>query len=66
VRSGSLPVYPDNQTFGISQKCHGRKWLGSFDHLIGAYEEGVRNRQLNRFGGAFIQSQFKPARLNSR
>src|SRR5690348_13956948 len=35
-----------------------------FDYLIGTCEEGVRNSQPERFGGAFVQNQFKPACLN--
>ena len=50
---------------GAQQETHAPQQTSFlFDQLVGACEEGVRNGQPERFGGAFVQNQFKSASLN--
>jgi hypothetical protein len=50
----------------MSEKCHTRKSLFSFDYLVGAAEQRWRHRQIQRLSSFEVNGEHKPDRLFDR
>src|SRR5260370_40442320 len=64
-----LQLYPRKRTqlghHAMSEKCQQRK-SESFDHLVGARQQGGRYRQSERLGGLHIDDELETSRLLDR
>src|SRR4051812_885492 len=66
-RSALAIVAPPSQPRRAPRRARARTpALLSFDHLVGAGEEGGRDRQLERASGPQVNEEFEPCRLLNR
>ena len=60
-RERTCPLYPRKQTcavqLGMSAKCQQRTLRALFDHLVGAPDQGVRDRNAERLGSPEIYNE---------